>query len=564
MRKGFFPLLCLFLLVDISFSQSSGWQWAKGSFGRGTQVVSCVASDHNGNLYAAGGFDDSFMVFENTVLRCGTTEHIFVAKFSPAGNVIWATSAGGDGSDQVTAIATDPGGNIYITGYFGSDSIAFGSTVLVNHGFNNVFIAKYDSSGNAIWAKSIVGTDDDAARGIATDSSGNVYITGGFTSASISLGTITLHQVGSGGSEFFVAKYDSAGNVLWAKMAGSINYESSSPGAGIAVGESGNVYVTGSFSGNTLVFDAIEITTPGSYTNYSVFIAKYDAAGNVLWANSAGGRANDFSHAIAADADGNTYITGYFLSDTMAFGSYNLINQSTGSFNQSFFIAKYSPLGALLWAKGAGGNGPELGTSLSIDLLGNVYVTGSFNSNEFVLDSVAVLPPVFFRDPTFILKLNSNGNVLCTLSLGNGADNGIFVTANGSDNTYIGGSFGENPFIAGTDTMYVTGNENAFVAKFTCSPPTCIEALTGNNSSLQIHPNPLSSLATVQYTLPEGSKNATLIIYDILGRQHNSYALNNTEGEITINANNLSSGIYLYSLMVGGKTLATKKMAVQE
>jgi hypothetical protein len=94
----------------------------------------------------------------------------------------WAKGAGNTGDDSGQSTATDAFGNVYVTGYFSSPSITFGSTTLINTGIASIFIVKYDALGNVLWAKGVGSTGDDRGIGIATDAFGNIYVTGIFGS----------------------------------------------------------------------------------------------------------------------------------------------------------------------------------------------------------------------------------------------------------------------------------------------------------------------------------------------------------------------------------------------
>src|ERR1035437_8289200 len=111
-------------------------------------------------------------------------------------NWLWAKRAGGADFDLCRSISADVGGNVFVTGYFNSPAIAFGSTTLTNFGNTNAFIAKYGANGNALWAKGTGGTGVETGRSVSTDTGGNVFVTGGFTS-SITLGSTTLINNGN-------------------------------------------------------------------------------------------------------------------------------------------------------------------------------------------------------------------------------------------------------------------------------------------------------------------------------------------------------------------------------
>ena len=176
---------------------------------------------------------------------------------------LWAKKAGGTGDDYGQSIATDSSGNSYVTGYF-AGTATFGDTELTSSGSTDIFVAKLDSGGNWLWAKKAGGTSSDTGRSIATDSSGNSYVIGYFA------GTATFGDTeltSSGNNDIFVAKLDSGGNWLWVMKAGGTDLD---VGKSIAIDSSGNSYVTGYFRG-TATFGDTELTSSGLY---DIFVAK--------------------------------------------------------------------------------------------------------------------------------------------------------------------------------------------------------------------------------------------------------------------------------------------------
>jgi Secretion system C-terminal sorting domain/Beta-propeller repeat len=248
--------------------------------------------------------------------------------------------------------ATDGSGNVYMTGGFSSASITFGTITLTNaaSGYMDMFIVKYDANGNVLWAKSAGGSNTDGPGSIATDGSGNVYVIGTFRSSSITFGTITLTFAGGMG-DMFIVKYDSSGTVLWATSAGGSDYDNPH---GIATDGGGNVYVTGGFLSPSITFGTTTLTNATSGYE-DMFIVKYTASGNVLWAKRAGGSSNDMGYSIATDGSGNVFVTGSFLSSSITFGTITLSNTNGNTGDGDMFIAKYDPDSNVPWAKCAGG-----------------------------------------------------------------------------------------------------------------------------------------------------------------------------------------------------------------
>jgi len=468
MKKGIAFVLFLFLVLHIS-AQTPNWIWGKNS---GTTNLhenatgSGIATDVSGNVFVTGFFDSTSITFGAFTLNSIGPNDIFLAKYDASGNLLWAKSAGGTGDDVAYGVTTDPAGNSYITGYFKSPTITFGTTTLVNSGGaipGDVFLAKYDPSGNVLWAKNAIGIGDDTGYGVATDATGNVFVTGFFASPTITFGTTSLTNVSPGSADAFLAKYDTNGNLLWAKSAGGTNGDI---GHGVATDAAGNVFITGYFEIPSITFGTITLTNTGLLNAGDVFIVKYDASGNVLWAKSAGGPQGDQGAGVAADASGNVFVTGWFESLNITFGTTNLPNAA--AWDVSFFLAKYDASGNALWAKGVSGATNDDGWSVATDGSGNAFVTGGFNCPSITLGTTTLAMPPGGNNPLFIAKYDPSGTVLCASALTSGGSYKNAVATDAFGNAYTtGGSF-VNPLVVGTTTLPLTGMEDVFVAKYSC------------------------------------------------------------------------------------------------
>jgi len=190
--------------------------------------------------------------------------------------VVWAKSAGGTDDDNANSLALDPSGNIYMIGDFYSSTLNFGSTTLTNTGGDNLFIAKYDNSGNVQWAKSAQGNAD--GKSVIVGTSGNIYMAGDFGSPTLSFGTITLKNADTLGNtnDIFLTKFDAGGNTYWAKSIGGKDDEGANS---IALDASGSVYVAGWFYSPMLSFppDSL-INTDNTGNTDDIFIAKLSSS----------------------------------------------------------------------------------------------------------------------------------------------------------------------------------------------------------------------------------------------------------------------------------------------
>ncbi len=344
-------------------------EWAQDAGGNGWDFGGSICVDPFDNIYATGFFSDSIMI--GSVLLPGPNK-IFIAKYDSTGNVLWAKEYGD--ATVTYDICTDLEGNIYIAGTFTGTTSTFGSFTLTNNSpsYTDVFILKLDSSGNILWAKSAGGNNNDFASGISVDPFKNLYVSGYFSSNMILFDSTTFVNGHPSGLDYYLAKYDSSGTLLWATGAGDqYNDEPNS----LCSDASGNAYITGFFAGPTLVIGSTTLTNP-AVSIKETFIAKYNSDGTVAWAKSAGGTDYDEAMDIDCDAYGNVYQTGWFVSSSITFGSFVL--PRIGS--QDIFITKYDSSGNVIWAKSTGGLSSEMPSGISILPNGKISIAGSYST----------------------------------------------------------------------------------------------------------------------------------------------------------------------------------------
>ncbi len=202
-------------LFVAKFSPSGTVIWAQSAGGIYSEDGVSLCTDAIGNVIVAGFFNSPTLIFGATTLTNSTGSlfytDIFIVKYSPSGTVIWANSAGGASYDQAYGLATDSNGNVFVTGGFRSPTIAFGSTILTNSNNNgwyeDIFILKYSQSGTSLWASSAGGVLYDYSYGVSTDANGDIFITGGFASPNITIGSTTLTNTDGGTlTDFFCTK----------------------------------------------------------------------------------------------------------------------------------------------------------------------------------------------------------------------------------------------------------------------------------------------------------------------------------------------------------------------
>jgi len=352
--------------------------WAKSPYQPGGyfDIINSIAADNAGNVYVTGYFQSSTITFGSITLTSVGGGDIFLAKYDPSGNVLWAKSAGGTGSDMANSVALDNAGGVYIAGNFQSPTIVFGSTTLTNAGGGDLFYAKYDTGGTAIWAKSAGGPNYDEATSITISPTGILYIAGDFNSDTLIIGTDTLLNAGSGSSDILLMKCNGGGSPIWAKSAGGPNYDAATS---VVTDAAGNPYMSGYFKSFKIRFGSDTLTNAG--TDYDdIFIVKFNSSGAPQWAQRAGGINNDDPYSLLVAPSGSVYVSGDFSSPSIIFGPDTLT--LTG-----LFLAKYDATGNALWAKdGDGGTG----NSIALNSEGYLYMGGGYGVPSIAFDTITL------------------------------------------------------------------------------------------------------------------------------------------------------------------------------
>lgn len=331
-----------------------------------------MALDAGGNIFLAGSCKLNEKFGTATISSAGQ-EDVFLAKYSSNGTFQWIRQAGGTYSDDTKDLGVDGDGNVYITGFV-KGNVVFGGENFNGNIDYDIFIAKYKSDGTFQWLRRAVSKDTDNVGGLVVDTNGKLTIIGHFQDA-ISFNITTLNSVG-GSDDVFVARYDSTGNLIWANALGGAGDQT---GVDIALDAKNELYICGNFTGTATLGSSTFQSAGGS----DIFIAKiYNTTGSVEWASKAGGPANDICNSMAADSNGNVYITGDFGEDA-AFGGTIIYGKAF----EEIFVAKYNSKGDFIWVKEMGGDGPEESSKIVTDTKGNVYVTGIFGT-EFLVDDI--------------------------------------------------------------------------------------------------------------------------------------------------------------------------------
>ncbi len=408
--------------------------------GSGDDRAFALAVDRSGNAYITGWTGSRNLPLLNAFQsRMGSARDAFVAKLNPAGNVLlFSTYYGGGGNDVGYGIAVDPGGNVYIVGDTASINLPLMTPFQPAPGGGvDAFVAKFNSTGSALSFSTYVGGSyDEHGAAIAVDPGGSVYITGSTSSSDFPV--VNAYQAHTGGNQdAFVTKIAASGTALvFSTYLGGSGGTPGLPetGSGIAVDQSGFVYVAGTTS--SLNFP----TTPGAFQNASqggnvdAFATKYNPSGTALmYSTYIGGSSIDQATGIAIDFVGNAYVTGY--TGSVDFPNIRAV-QTTNHGGYDAFLTKLNTGGTgLAYSTYLGGAGDDAANGVAVDRFGTAFVAGQTTSIDFpIIGAAQTTNPDYYGG--FVTRIVIGwlstvvaGNTWCMDVLRDGGSDGSSYTA---------------------------------------------------------------------------------------------------------------------------------------
>jgi Beta-propeller repeat/Abnormal spindle-like microcephaly-assoc'd, ASPM-SPD-2-Hydin len=473
--------------------------------GSGTDSGNGIAVDGSGNVYVDGyTYSTDFPTTPGAFQTAcgggcsGNTFDAFITKLDASGSaLVYSTYLGGSGNDYgaSNSIAVDSSGNVYVTGAtystdFPTTPGAFQTACGGGCSTADVFISKLNPSGSAlVYSTYLGGSGYDVGQGIAIDSSGNAYVSGGTYSTDFP--TMNPLQSMSGGNEdAFVAKLNPTGSAL--VYSTYLGGDEQDGGTGIAVDNSGDVYVTG------FALSSNFPTTPGAFQTAcgadSAFVTELNVAGSTFIYSTCLGT-NGFASAIALDSSGDAYVTG---GTGAPFPLVNPLQPKYGGGGYDAFVSMLNAAGsALVFSTYWGGSGYDFGYSIAMDQSNNIYVVGPTQSTDF--PTVNPMQPAFAGGAydAFVVKFLLAPAVTLSppnLSFGNQA---VGITT--------------SPQIS---TLMNTGSVPLIISSIAVSGPNYSDFAQNNNCGTSV---PVGASCTINVTFTPsviGSESASISISD--------------------------------------------------
>lgn len=388
---------------------------------------------------------------------------------------LWGVNCSNSDDDAANAITHDKQGNIYVAGSFKGVQI-LGNDTLVSRGDNDVFLVKYTTDGQVLWARSGGSVARESVKALTIDTNGNVYLTGSFgehniysinytDTAYFSDSTI----ISNSRRDAFLVSYDSIGNIRWTKGYGS---EFDDIGTSLVCNSHNEIIIGGEFGYGGLYgsikLDSIVLTSPYSQ---NIFLASINTNGIVNWFKRLGNTSIELCRGISVDKNDYIYMTGLF-GDYTILGSINLQGVSTGFVGGNIFVAKFEPTGNAIWAKCIGGNnngtstgGNVYSSTIRASLNGDIYVAGGFRNCNLVFPNITTLPNQGANE-IFLAKYDTWGNLLWAKSMGGLSDDGPpFIYLDDQEHCYVTGYVRYQAFFD-QDTVTCYGFNDVFLAKY--------------------------------------------------------------------------------------------------
>jgi len=461
--------------------------WGRSAGGTGDDVAYAVAVGPHDAVFVTGTVEDTVTFGAGDVtevlLAALESEDLFVAKYNYEGVLVWAKLAGGAGKDVGRGVAVAQDGSVFVTGSIqGYTTFGAGEsneTTLFSMGGDDGFLAKYQANGELAWARVLGGIDNDLAYDVEAMPDGGAVLTGEFQRTAYFDGA----QANSapidfyGGSDIFLARYDGAGNLLWAKRAGGMGINR---GNAIAVADNASILVTGEFRQQAVFGEGETLETRlYSYGGADVFVARFGQDGSLQWARKAGSAqeemADDIGWDVAAAPDGGVFVTGEYGETATFGGGESRQTKLVATGLDCAFLAKFDYYGFLEWVQGSNGTFSDEGTSVAALPDGSAVITGRFHRNTILGKGTPTETALVSEGPydIFAAKYNAVGELTWAERAGgySADDIGYGVAATSDGGVILSGTFADRA-IFGERTPYCpyvssAGKRDIFVARVT-------------------------------------------------------------------------------------------------
>jgi hypothetical protein len=545
-----FTFLLLLLITARSICQTPQCEWLNSIKTHENNWAGHTVCDRNGDLIVSGNVSGPILIGSNALPGTSASFDPVFTKYSPTGSVIWAKRFTGRQYDYTLGdISVDSKNCIYVSGRFGSSNFIAGSYTLQNSDTNtySAYFAKLDVNGETVWAKAVGSGNNNGCLGTVTDSDDNVLVHGFFTNSLTVEGNILLTSPSYG---VFFNKYNAGGKLMWAKKA-----TAGGNGGGISgtADNEGCFYICGWYM-DSIRFDNVILKAQQGWES---FVVKYDANGNVAWANNIGGPLHEYAEGINFDGKDHIYVAGHFIG-TVKCGTVAL---NATSFNMHAFILRIDKSGQLVTGNSWNADGQVSARSVVCMDENRIVVGGDFygvymNYGALSINDGTLQP---HDNRSFLLVMDSafTGNEIA------GADCGrsqrLYSISKISGTELCGtGDYGDcMTFGTGSVSGY-PNNVDQFVGKFILGQKPLAIAESQEQLNAFLFPNPANEKVHIKSPLLLNT-GAHVAIGNSLGECCMS-AESVLKDEMIFDIGSLKDGIYFVTIGTREKNVTQKLM----
>lgn len=462
MRKILVYFLGLFFCTLNTIGQNTDLLWVSQFTGTGQSIPSKVTTDVSGNIYVFGSFANTVSQGAFSLTAVGGND-AFIAKYNKNGQILWLKQISGASTETASDIAiSSDGAFVFISVLSNTNPCVVSGTSVATTGAFDIILAKFAVDGTLVWAhNSVYGAQNQNNGAMALDNSDNIVLSGGFlVDATFYGGVTTLISPAPAVNQKFISKFDSNGNLTWAKM---LVDDNNNTGIRSVSTDAFGYYFCGQYVG-TLTLDVGVLSNAG---NRDMFIYKTDLTGTGQWVRKIVGTGDDYLTRHKGDALGFQFLTGYYGSPTLTADSTGVLTSvqtfpNAGS--NDIFYACYASDGTLQFSKRFGSLGDDQGNAVFVTsdhvILGGQY-TGAINFDAFPLTNSGT--------DAYMVETDRNGTVL-SAKRGFGTSTDFVKSANieaSNTNIFVGEFVSANLDIDGKVIVNASvGTRDIFIAKF--------------------------------------------------------------------------------------------------
>lgn len=560
-------LLILLLFLSPFARAQYGWKWGKGCTGRMTTLeIFSSSMDKYGNVIAAGlATGDTTFIGGQAIPNPELTSQLIITKWDSSGNMLWwiATRYANNVACE-PAVAVDSAGSVYVVSRHDISSFSIGAYSFTDTLTTASYITKISESGTVLWAKNIATFSSMGPQKIGVDKDNNVYVQTPFNGKTAMVGSAILHNADTAGTygDLLLARYDTAGNVIWAKNFGSAGHDLCT---GFAVAQNGDIYLSGEFFGPAMAIGSFTLT------GYPQFFIRVNRDGNVIWAKNL--HDHLLVYGITTTPTDQIYVAGS-LDAATRIGADSLKHCGTEPHTYDAFVVSCDTSGNIIWARSAGGLQNDRALNITTDGCGNIWINGSMGSGawiNYLMDfygDTLTLPYPYSIDGMFIASYSATGAYLQGITTASGGDDYCGLLFDRKGYFYIVGDYVQTDITFGPDTLLFAppGEEPFFIAKYKydtvlCTAAEAVNTYADNEHDITLFPSPTNNECVIQSNIPFHG-GAKVDFYDMAGRKAGSYLLSGTS--TTVSVTSFPPGIYLCRIVMANGVVTIKKLVVMK